>query len=162
MLEIKSVELRCDDCAENLVFTRYEYEPYQTIDSVVQNIDYEINLEDSYCRTRCNRFVRAWKAFWGKPIYYSGIYTNDKGKVRKWLNDCLKLINETDTATKMTELEAYKKFSLDLYSRWRKLDKENAELKGIKTTNWLTKDIPLEEIIKMKIEVLMKGDIKSY
>ena len=97
MREAKSVELRCDDRAENLVFTRYEYEPYQTIDSVVRNIDYEINLEDSYCRAHYNRFVRAWKAFLGKPIYYSGIYTDDKEKVKKWLNGCLKLVNETDT-----------------------------------------------------------------
>lgn len=96
MKEVKSVEMRCDDRAENLVFTKYEYEPYQTIDSVVRDVDFEITLEDSYCRTRCNRFVRAWKAFWGKPIYYSGVYTDDKEKVKKWLLDCLALLEETN------------------------------------------------------------------
>ena len=97
MREVKTVELRCDDRAENLVFTRYKYEPYQTINSVVRDdVDFEITLEDSYCRTRCNRFVRAWKAFWGKPIYYSSIYTRDKEKVRKWLLDCLKLLEEDE------------------------------------------------------------------
>lgn len=96
-MEVKSVELRCDDRAELLTFNRYEYKPTQTPDSIIRDVDYEINLEDSYCRTRCNRFVRAWKAFWAKPIYYSGIYTRDKEKVRKWLLDCLKLVNETDT-----------------------------------------------------------------
>ena len=52
MEKVKSVEMRCDDHAENLVFTRYDD-------------GFDITLEDSYCRTRCNRFVRAWKAFWG-------------------------------------------------------------------------------------------------
>ena len=96
MREVKSVELRCDDRAENLVFTRYEYEPTAMNHDPSTFYDYEINLEDSYCRTRCNRFVRAWKAFWGKPIYYSGIYTGDKEKVRKWLLDCLKLLEEDE------------------------------------------------------------------
>ena len=62
----------------------------------------------------------------------------------------------------MTELEAYKKLCLDLYTSWCKLDKENAELKGIKTTDWLSKEVGLERIIEMKIELLMTGDIKSY
>ena len=84
--KIKTVELRCDDLAENLVFNKYSYEDC--------DIDYEINIEDSYCASRCNRFVRAWKAFLAKHIYYSGIYTNDKEKVRKWLLDCLKLLEE--------------------------------------------------------------------
>ena len=84
MREVKSVELRCDDRAENLVFTCDSY------------VGYDITIEDSYCVSRCNRFVRAWKAFWGKPIYYSGIYTEDKEKVRKWLLDCLKLVSDAD------------------------------------------------------------------
>ena len=84
MKEVKSVELRCDDRAENLVFTCDSY------------VGYDITIEDSYCVSRCNRFVRAWKAFWGKPIYYSGIYTEDKEKVRKWLLDCLKLVSDAD------------------------------------------------------------------
>ena len=158
-MEVKTVELRCDDHAENLVFTRHEYKPTAMNHDASTFYDYEINLEDSYCRNRCNRFVRAWKAFWGKPIYYSGIYTEDKEKVRKWLTNCLRLLEEGD---KMTELEAYKKFSLDLYTSWCELHKENAKLKGIKTTNWLTKDIPLERIIEGKVELLMTGDIKSY
>lgn len=91
MLKTKSVEMRCDDGAENLVFTRYEYRYDEKSED-----NYEITLEDSYCRTRCNRFVRAWKAFWGKPIYYSGVYTDGKEKVKKWLLDCLHLVNNTE------------------------------------------------------------------
>lgn len=94
-MEVKNVELRCDDRAENLVFRKYEYETYLP-DSIQKDIDFEINLEDSYCTARCNRFVRAWKAFWAKPICYSGIYTRDKEKVKKWLLDCLHLINNTE------------------------------------------------------------------
>ena len=92
-MEVKEIELRCDDHAENIVFRKYEYESYLP-DSIQKDIDFEINLEDSYCRTRCNRFVRAWKAFCAKPIYYSGIYTRDKEKVRKWLLDCLALLGD--------------------------------------------------------------------
>lgn len=94
MTEVKSVEMRCDDRAENLVFTRYEYKPTAMNHDPSTFYDYEITLEDSYCRTRCNRFVRAWKAFWGKPIYYSGICTRDKYKLRKWLLDCLALLGD--------------------------------------------------------------------
>ena len=90
----KIVEMRCDDHAENLVFRKNEYRPTYTPDSIIENADYEINIEDAYCRTTCNRFVRAWKAFWGKPIYYSGIYTRDKYKLRKWLLDCLALLGD--------------------------------------------------------------------
>ena len=85
MKEVKSVEMRCDDRAENLVFSCDNYDGY------------DITIEDSYCGPRYNRFVRAWKAFWGKPIYYSGVYTEDKEKVKRWLLDCLHLVNETDT-----------------------------------------------------------------
>ena len=55
MLKTKSVEMRCDDQAENLVFTRYESELHLKNGSTVRDIDFEITLEDSYCRTRCNR-----------------------------------------------------------------------------------------------------------
>lgn len=82
MKEVKSVEMRCDDRAENLVFT-YDFDD-----------GCDITIEDSYCASRCNRFVRAWKAFWGKPIYYSGVYTGDKEKVKKWLLDCLALLGD--------------------------------------------------------------------
>ena len=85
-MNYKTVELRCDDRAENLVFTKDTFDSLETC--------YEITIEDSYCASRMNRFKRAWKAFWGKPIYYSGIYTEDKEKVRKWLLDCLKLLDE--------------------------------------------------------------------
>ena len=38
------------------------------------------------------RFKRAWKAFWAKPIYHTGIYVEGEGRIRKFLEDCLDLV----------------------------------------------------------------------
>lgn len=84
--ELKTVEMRCDDGAENLVFTKYTYDNGES--------SYEVTLEDSYCALRVNRFKRAWRAFWAKPIYYSGIFKDDGTDVKKWLLDCLKCMEE--------------------------------------------------------------------
>lgn len=91
-MKTTNVILRCDDNAETLVFTRYEYP-----DSKYEP-DYEVNIEDSYCGGDFmgikGRFKRAWRAFFAKPIYYSGIFTDDKEKIKKWLKDCLDVIEE--------------------------------------------------------------------
>ena len=42
------------------------------------------------------RFKRAWKAFWAKPLCYTGVYCEDKEKMKKFLINCLELINEED------------------------------------------------------------------
>ena len=42
------------------------------------------------------RFKRAWKAFWAKPLCYTGVYCEDKEKMKKFLTDCLELINEEE------------------------------------------------------------------
>lgn len=87
----KTVILRCNDNAEALVFNRYDY------DSDILDTDYEINIEDSYCGGNYmgikGRFKRAWHAFFAKPIYYSGIYSENKDEVRKWLTDCLAVLD---------------------------------------------------------------------
>jgi hypothetical protein len=97
-MDIKSITLRCDDHAETLVFTCYECMAHSSSGETVRETDYEINIEDSYCggdfRGIKGRVKRAWHAFWAKPIYYSGIYTSDKDKVRKWLTDCLALLEQ--------------------------------------------------------------------
>ena len=86
----KDIYLRCDDHAECVVFSRHNFED--------DDIDYEITIEDAYC---CgdfmgikNRFIRAWKAFWAKPICYNVIYCQDSARMGKFLNDCLNLIDE--------------------------------------------------------------------
>jgi hypothetical protein len=91
----KTVTLRCDDNAEAVVFTKYNYN-YKD----VNDIDYEITIEDSYIRGYYvgffGRLRRAWRAFWSKPVVYTGIYTEDKEKMRKFLVDCLELIDGSE------------------------------------------------------------------
>ena len=86
----KDVYLRCDDHAECVVFSRHDWER--------TDISYEFTIEDSYCGGDYmgikGRFKRAWKAFWAKPIYYSGVYCQDGARMRKFLEDCLNLMNE--------------------------------------------------------------------
>lgn len=84
----KSLYLRCDDKAETVVFTKYTGKDGDT--------DYEVTIEDSYCGGDymgiSGRFKRAWKAFWAKPIYHTGIYVQDESRIRKFLEDCLDLM----------------------------------------------------------------------
>jgi hypothetical protein len=97
MNNTEQVILRCKDNAEALVFNKY-CNNYGT--------DYEINVEDSYCG--CDfmgikgRFKRAWHAFFAKPVYYSGIYSDDKEKVRNWLTSCLDAL-DIDTTKPCTK-----------------------------------------------------------
>jgi hypothetical protein len=95
-MKFNKVTLRCDDGgAEAVVFTKYIYSP-----KMANNIDYEITVEDSYIggdyKGFFGRIKRAWRAFTDKPVVYTGIYTEDKDKMRKFLCDCLDLIDEND------------------------------------------------------------------
>ena len=89
----KNIYLRCDDNAETAVFSRYDWK-YKNKGET----DYELTIEDAYCGGDYmgikGRFKRAWKAFWAKPIYYSGVYCQDGQRMRKFLEDCLDLMNE--------------------------------------------------------------------
>lgn len=86
----KEVNMRCDCCAEMVTFIRHDWE--------YQDIDYELTIADSYCGGDYmgikGRFKRAWKAFWAKPVYYSGVYCQDGKRMRKFLEDCLNLMEE--------------------------------------------------------------------
>lgn len=98
-MNIKTVTLRCNDNAEACVFTQYEHKSIMNLpDGVVKrDIDYEITIEDNYIggdyKGFFGRIKRAWKAFWDKPVIYTGIYCEDKEKMRKFLCDCLALID---------------------------------------------------------------------
>lgn len=89
-MNVKDVYLRCDDHAETVVFSRFDYND--------GDIDYELNIADSYCGGDYigikGRFKRAWKAFWSKPIYYTGVYCEDEKRMRKFLEDCIKLMDK--------------------------------------------------------------------
>lgn len=86
----KDVYLRCDDHAECVVFSRHDWE--------YNDIGYELNIEDAYCGGDYmgikGRFKRAWKAFWAKPVCYSGVYCQDGERMKKFLEDCLSLMDE--------------------------------------------------------------------
>lgn len=91
MFKRKDVYLRCADYAETAVFSKY-------ISEHNGEVDYEFTIEDSYCGYDLmgikNRFKRAWKAFCAKPIAYTGVYCEDTERMRKFLNDCLALMDE--------------------------------------------------------------------
>ena len=86
----KQITLRCDDGQEAVVFTQYIFSE--------DDINYEINVEDSYqghiYSGLLGRFRRAWAAFRAKPVIYTGIFTEDPIKMKNFLTDCLKLMTE--------------------------------------------------------------------
>lgn len=90
MKNTKDIYLRCDCHAETAVFSKFEWQP--------GDIDYEISIEDAYCSGDYmgikGRFKRAWKAFWAKPIYYNSVYCEDPERMRKFLQECLKSMEE--------------------------------------------------------------------
>lgn len=64
--------------------------------------DYEIAVEDCFIGGEYRGFFghikRAWKAFIAEPVTYTGVYSNDKEKMRKFLTDSLALLdNEEET-----------------------------------------------------------------
>ena len=89
MRDIKTIYLRCEDNAEALVFSRYDYGNGE--------VDFEINIEDSYCGGDYmgikGRFKRAWRAFFAKPVYYTGVYVESQERVRNFLEGCINLVD---------------------------------------------------------------------
>ena len=86
----KEINMRCDCRAEMVTFMRHDWKHDET--------DYELTFEDAYCGGDYmgikGRLKRAWKAFWDKPIYYSVVYCQDGQRMRKFLEDCLSLMDE--------------------------------------------------------------------
>lgn len=95
----EQITLRCEDGAEAVVFTKYTYSTVCSRAAIVDpdSIDYEINVQDDYIggdyKGFFGRIKRAWRAFWDKPVVYTGVYCADKDKMRKFLIDCLDLID---------------------------------------------------------------------
>ena len=91
MRDFETVTLRCNDNAEALVFTRHKFHN--------GDVDFEFSIEDSYCGGDFmgikGRFKRAWRAFWAKPICYTGVYIEDPEQVWSFLEQC------TNMATKV-------------------------------------------------------------
>ena len=100
-MKIEQITLRCEDSAEAVVFTKYTFKTLvhktEHTDSIKEDISYEINIQDDYTggdyKGFFGRIKRAWRAFWDKPVVYTGIYCEDKDKMKKFLVDCLKVID---------------------------------------------------------------------
>lgn len=83
------ITLRCKCGGEAAVFANYV--------SYDGDVSFELSIEDSYIggdyRGFFGRIKRAWKAFCAKPVVYTSIFSEDKDEVRKFLTDCLDLVN---------------------------------------------------------------------
>ncbi len=97
----KQIFLRCEDCSEAVVFSKYTFKiMYSNPDEtgMKEESNYEITIEDSYVggdyRGFFGRIKRAWKAFWDKPVVYTGIYCEDKDNIRSFLTGCLDMLEE--------------------------------------------------------------------
>lgn len=99
-MKFDNVTLRCDDGAEAVVFTKYTFSSICSRAAILDpdSINYEITVEDNYIggnyKGFFGRIKRAWRAFWDKPVVYTGIYCEDKEKMRKFLTNCLELIDK--------------------------------------------------------------------
>lgn len=99
---MKQIVLRCEDGQEAVVFSKYTFKSIMKLADGEVKLDdgYEIMVEDNYVggdyKGFFGRIRRAWRAFTSKPVIYTGIYCEDKEKVRKFLTDCLELIDEQD------------------------------------------------------------------
>ena len=91
----EQITLRCEDGAEVVVFTKYHF--YTNND--INDFNYEFTIEDSYIggdyKGFFGRIKRAWRAFWDKPVVYTGIYCEDESKMKHFLCDCLDLLNNS-------------------------------------------------------------------
>ena len=123
-MKFDKVTLRCDDGAEACVFTKYTHNTIASRTALLDpdSMSYEICIEDDYVggeyRGFFGRLKRAWRAFWGKPVVYTGIYCEDKDKMRKFLCDCLDLIDENDVKdikTMYHEMKGNEPFLKGLY-----------------------------------------------
>ena len=99
-MKFDKITLRCDDGAEACVFTKYTHNTIASRTALLDpdSMSYEICIEDDYVggeyKGFFGRIKRAWRAFWDKPVVYTGIYCEDKIKMRNFLCDCLNLIDK--------------------------------------------------------------------
>lgn len=98
MIKTKTVTVNSDHVAETLVFIRRDYVYTNDQHRATIRPDFEVCIEDAYCRGNHTgikaRFKRAWNAFFAKPVTYAGVYTEDKDKMIKWLEDSLAVMKE--------------------------------------------------------------------
>jgi hypothetical protein len=94
MFVSKHVSMRCDCLCSTIVFEKFGYDD--------GDIDYDISFVDSCLDWEINtiwhRIKVAWFMLIRKPVYYAGVTTADKAKVREFAQGMLDLIDEDDGA----------------------------------------------------------------
>ena len=82
--------IECMDRAEMLVFDRTvwgkddEMLSFSVMDSYLGEREY---------RSLRGRFLRAWRAFWAKPIYYAEVLVGTKECAKEFLCQCLAILD---------------------------------------------------------------------
>ena len=89
--KVLTAMIRCECHSEKLILERTVWDDGDEM--------YEFSIVDSYIGNRGHRglfgrFVRAWHAFWDKPIYYAGVVVNQKERVREFLNECMEVLDD--------------------------------------------------------------------
>ena len=96
----EQITLRCEDGAEAVVFTKYNFNG--TVQELTNGHSsckdcFEISVQDDYIggdyKGFFGRIKRAWRAFWNKPVVYTAIYCGDANEMKKFLIDCLNLVD---------------------------------------------------------------------
>ena len=108
----EQITLRCEDGAEAVVFTKYNF------NGTVQELtnghssckdSFEISVEDDYIggdyKGFFGRIKRAWRAFWDKPVVYTGICCEDKDKMKQFLYGCIDLMDDTSVTDNQKLIE---------------------------------------------------------
>ena len=63
------------------------FDPKEPADIIKWN---KVNEEDIFVQLK-NRFKRAWKAFWAKPVCYTGVYVEEPQRMKQFLHECYSL-----------------------------------------------------------------------
>ena len=100
MSNVEQVVLRCEDGQEAVVFSKYTYKNISKATEGKVNLKngFELMFEDSYIggdyKGFFGRVRRAWRAFWDKPVVYTGIYCADEDRMKQFLYSCVDIMND--------------------------------------------------------------------
>jgi len=87
-----TASLKCDNDVPVLVVVKRVYEEWDA--------DYDITVQDSRCDNNCTslwcRLKSAIKILFGKPVYFSDVFTEDTEKFRKFVEQLNVMCDETE------------------------------------------------------------------
>jgi len=92
VIKESTASIKCDDEGPVLVVDKRVFED--------GDIDYDITVQDSRCDNKCtnlwSRFKSAGKILFGKPVYFSDVYTEDIEKFRKFVEQLNAMCHDSD------------------------------------------------------------------